>query len=114
MSLKLSTLICLLRILAAAPEPRAFAAPISHSGAQYYANATDIVSSEILESPFPYNFPDQRDDGNLFPIPDCNGLVLEEATVDYLQEAMKKGQLTSRDIALCYIQRIHQTNDYTK
>ena len=91
---------------------RAHATAVSH-GAQY-SNASDLILSQTLESPFPYDFPDERDPGNLFPMPECNGLVLEEATVDFLQHAMEKGQLTSTDIALCYLQRIYQTNGYTK
>ncbi|CAD6587828.1 MAG: hypothetical protein ASARMPREDX12_003019 [Alectoria sarmentosa] len=50
---------------------------------------------------------------NLFPMLDCHGVVLEEATVDQLQDAMNMGQLTSTTIALCYLQRIYQTDEYT-
>ncbi len=115
MSLKLSIFsTCLLRLLAGAAELRLSAKGVSTNGAQYYDNATDIVTSENLETPFPFYFPDDRDLDNLFPMPDCNGLILEEATVDYLQNAMNKGQLTSTKIALCYLQRIYQTNGYTK
>ena len=115
MSLKLSILYtCLLRLLAGAAEPRLSAKGVSPNGAQYYDNATDLVASENLETPFPFYFPDDRAPDNLFPMPDCNGFILEEATVDYLQNAMNKGQLTSTKIALCYLQRIYQTNGYTK
>ena len=79
-----------------------------------YSNASDLILSQHLESPFPYEFPDEKDPDNLFPMPECNGLVLEEATVDFLQHAMQSGQLTSTSIALCYLQRIYQTNGYTK
>ena len=81
---------------------------------QYSAHATDLVPSENLESPFPYYFPELGHFDNLFPMPDCNGVVLEEATVDQLQDAMSEGHLTSAKIALCYLQRISQTDDYTK
>lgn len=47
-------------------------------------------------------------------MPDCNGFVLEEATIDQLQDAMGKGQLTSLQIALCYLQRVQQTDEYVK
>ena len=50
----------------------------------------------------------------LFPMPDCNGVALEEATVDALQDAMNKGHLTSTMLAMCYMQRVHQTNGYIK
>ena len=115
MSLKLSILYTyLLRLLAGATELRLSAKGVSPNGAQYYDNATDLVTSENLETPFPFYFPDDRDLNNLFPMPNCHGLILEEATVDDLQNAMNKGLLTSTKIALCYLQRIYQTNDYTK
>ncbi|KAF6239883.1 hypothetical protein HO173_002430 [Letharia columbiana] len=101
-----------LGLLAGTSELRAFATEVSH-GAQYYGNETNLVLSEDLNSPFPYDFPNYKHLDNLFPMPACNGLVLEEATVDYLQNAMKEGQLTSTMIALCYLQRIYQTNEYT-
>ena len=91
---------------------RAYATAVSH-GAQY-SNTSNLVLSQILDSPFPYDFPDERTPENLFPMSECNGLVLEEATVDFLQHAMETGQLTSTSIALCYLQRIYQTNGYTK
>ena len=91
---------------------RGYAMAVSH-GAQY-SNASDLILSQILDSPFPYDFPDERTPDNLFPMPECNSLVLEEATVDFLQHAMEKGQLTSTTIALCYLQRVYQTNGYTK
>lgn len=114
MSRRLSILyLYVLGLLAGTSELRAFATEVSH-GAQYYGNDTNLVPSEDLSSPFPYDFPNYKHLDNLFPMPDCNGLVLEEATVDYLQNAMKKGKLTSTMVALCYFQRIYQTNEYTK
>ena len=104
----------LLRLLANGTRNRAFATAVGHDALQYSANATDLVHAENLESPLPYYFPDQRDLVNLFPMPDCHGVTLEEATVDQLQAAMNKGQLTSAKIALCYLQRIYQTDDYSK
>ena len=105
--------ICLLQLLACKTGSRGFATDIKHREL-YYGNATDIIPSEILESPFPYNFPDARAPENPFPMPDCDGFVLEEATVDLLQDAMNKGQLTCTKIVLCYLQRIYQTNEYAK
>ena len=102
----------LLNVFIANSSLRAYATAVSH-GAQY-SNASDPILSETLDSPFPYDFPDDRDPEKLFPMPECDGLVLEEATVDFLQHAMESGQLTSTTIALCYLQRIYQTNSYTK
>ncbi len=101
-------------LLATITKHGALATVVSYTAPKYSANATELIPSENLDSPFPFYFPDQRDVENLFPMPDCNGVVLEEATVDQLQDAMNKGQLTSTQIALCYLQRIYQTNSYTK
>lgn len=115
MSQTLSILgVCLLRLLASTTRLRALAIEVSHGALQYSANATNLVPSENLELPFPYYFPDLTHPDDLFPMPDCNGVVLEEATVDQLQAAMNRGQLTSAKIASCYLQRIYQTNEYTK
>ena len=100
--------VCLLPLLTA------FATDVSYGTTQYSSNATNLVSSEDLESPFPYYFPNQINTDNLFPMPRCNGVILEEATVDQLQDAMSKGHLTSTKIAKCYMQRIQQTNQYIK
>ena len=106
--------VCLLHLLTTNTRYYALATAISHVAPRYSTNASDLVSSQDLESPFPYYFPDERNVDNLFPMPDCNGVVLEETTVDALQDAMSKGHLTSTQIAMCYMQRIHQTNGYIK
>ena len=78
-------------------------------------NASSLAMSEILDSPFPYNFPVLgQNSAELFPMPHCNGITLEEATIDQLQDAMEKGRLTSVQIAVCYLQRIWQTDEYVK
>ena len=105
--------ICLLHFLACKTGSRGFATDVRHRGL-YYGSTTDIIPSESLESPFPYNFPDARAPENPFPMPDCDGLILEEATVDLLQDAMNKGHLTCTKIVLCYLQRMYQTNEYAK
>lgn len=106
--------LCLLRLLATTTRYCAFAAVISYDEPPYSINASYLVSSQDLESPLPYYFPDEKNLGELFPMPDCNGIVLEEATIDFVQEAINKGHLTSTKIALCYLQRIYQTNGYTE
>ena len=76
---------------------------------------SNAPTPETLATPFPYYFPKLgQNAADLFPMPDCNGFVLEEATIDQLQDAMGKGQLTSLQIALCYLQRIQQTDEYVK
>ena len=50
----------------------------------------------------------------LFPMPLCNGFKLEEATVDQMQAAMERGQITSQQLVICYLQRMYQTESYIK
>ncbi len=77
-------------------------------------NASYLVSSQTLEAPFPYYFPNVEDPTALFPMLPCDGFTLEEATIDQLQDAMSNGRLTSSRLLLCYLQRIYQTDDYIK
>ena len=104
----------LLPLLATTTRYFAFATVVSRETPRYSINASDFVSSQDLESPLPYYFPNQEAVEDLFPMPDCNGIILEEATIDQLQDAMIQGHLTSTKIALCYLQRFYQTNGYTK
>ena len=81
-------------------------------------NNSNPVSTQDLSSPFPYEFPYLGNvsdvDAQRFPMPTCNSIVLEEATIDQLQEAMSTARLTAVQIALCYLQRIYQTDSYVK
>lgn len=73
------------------------------------------LSSEyqVLKSPFPYDFPNQNAaEAHLFPMPKCHGVTIEEASIDQLQQYMSDGKLTSQRLAVCYLQRIWQTDDY--
>lgn len=57
-----------------------------------------------------------RDDNStgdgLFPMPLCNGIKIEDATIEELQRWMTLGQLSSQDLVSCYVARIEQTNPY--
>jgi amidase len=86
-----------------------------------YENQTTQAShigSQVLDSPSPYDFPvlqnGSYEDIGQFPMPLCYGITLEEATVDQLQDYMANGNLTSVQIATCYVQRILQTDEYTR
>lgn len=50
----------------------------------------------------------------LFPMTECFGFKLEEASIDEMQSAMEKGELTSVQLLLCYMMRAHQTQEYIK
>lgn len=45
-----------------------------------------------------------------FPMPLCNGVDIEDATINTLQQWMILGKLTSQDLVQCYLARIEQTN----
>jgi amidase len=51
---------------------------------------------------------------DLFPMADCNGFKLEEATFTEMQDAMKSGKLTSVQLVTCYLIRTYQTEEYIK
>ena len=71
-------------------------------------------ASQTLSEPFPYDFPNANaiNETDLFPMPQCHGITIEEATIDQLQEYLSQGNLTSQQLAVCYLQRIWQTDDY--
>ena len=78
-------------------------------------NASSLATSQILQDPFPYDFPNENAAPvALFPMPSCHGFTLEEATIDHLQHAMSNGKLTSVNILNCYLARVTQTNGYIK
>jgi len=74
----------------------------------------DLATSQVLENPSPYYFPNQNDPSTLFPMESCNGVTLEEATVDQLQDYMSNGKITASQLAMCYLQRQYQTESYVK
>lgn len=79
------------------------------------AGSAIAVSTPTWGGDFPV-FPLQEysETEKLFPMASCNGFKLEEATIDQMQEAMKKGKLTSQQLVICYLQRQYQTDDYIK
>lgn len=91
---------------------------IAGSAANPIYNFSLTVQSQVLDSPYPYEFPVLQDgslaDSGQFPMPLCYGLTLEEATIDQIQQAMSKGQLSSVKLALCYLKRIYQTDGYIR
>ncbi len=69
-------------------------------------------TSETVPSPFPLQ--GNADTPGLFPMPPCGSFTLEEATIDQMQQAMRKGTLTSQQLVLCYLQRTYQTEEYIR
>ena len=79
------------------------------------SNATGFANSQILQNPFPHYFPQESaSPAQLFALPTCNGVKIEEATIDDLQTFMANGSLTSVQLVTCYMQRSYQTAEYIK
>lgn len=86
------------------------------------------VTAEAASSPFgvhndaladwvtPPLIPLMEDAGtpDLFPMGDCFGFKLEEATIDEIQKAMGDGKLTSVQLVMCCMVRAYQTEQYIK
>jgi amidase len=81
-------------------------------------NASGLAMTQVLESPYPFVFPVLQDgalaESGLFPMPSCHGFTLEEATIDQMQDALSNGNITSVELALCYLKRIYQTDGYIR
>ncbi|KAG6304107.1 hypothetical protein E4U09_000016 [Claviceps aff. purpurea] len=78
-----------------------------------YATAEAYWSDGIFDLT-PDLIPSQDKAGSegLFPMADCHGFALEEATIDEMQEAMGNGSLTSVQLLHCYMMRTFQTQQY--
>ena len=80
------------------------------------ASHSTNLTNQNLDSPYPYEFPILAPSTDVFnqpfPMPQCNGVTLEEATIDQLQEAMADGRLTSLQICACFLLRILQVDSY--
>lgn len=77
-------------------------------------NLTYLPAVNSPQQPYPYDFPPQEAAGTsaLFPVPPCSGVTLEEATIDQLQEYMRRGTLTSVELLKCYLRRARQVDGY--
>lgn len=74
-----------------------------------------LVAQQIDTRPFPYDFPKLGVNGaDLFPMRDCRGFQLEEASIDEIQAELKAGRLTGVQLLQCYLERIYQVQPYTK
>ncbi|KZM26220.1 Amidase [Ascochyta rabiei] len=78
-------------------------------------NASSISNVDPLQQPYPYYFPPQHAEGTpaLFPMPKCQGITLEEATIDQLSGHMRDGTLTSVQLLRCCLRRVRQVDEYT-
>lgn len=74
---------------------------------------SSVAAEQLLADVFPYEFPDLSA-ANRFPMESCHGVMLEEATVDQLQDYMTQGVLSSVKIVECYLNRRLQVDQYLK
>lgn len=83
-------------------------------GEMSWAYNESILGVDPLQDPYPYYFPliHNADTPNLFPMPPCHGVKLDEATVDQLQGYLSDGLLTSARLLQCYLRRIRQVDEY--
>jgi hypothetical protein len=51
---------------------------------------------------------------NPFPMPECHGFRLEEASIDTIQQTLHSGRLTSRQLIQCYVERVNEVNIYMR
>ena len=77
-------------------------------------SSSGILEVNPLQQPYPYYFPLHNAENStaLFPMPACQGINLEEATIDQLSGYMSEGLITSTQILRCYLQRVHQVDNY--
>lgn len=73
-----------------------------------------LGENPTFEPQFYFPLAENANSPALFPMPACNGVVLEEATIDQLQDAMVQNKLTAVQLAICYLQRAYQVDKYIK
>lgn len=72
---------------------------------------TDVSAQNTYDELFTKR--DTAQGENVFPMPQCGGLIIEEATIDELQDYMTLGKLTSVELTKCYLDRYLQLNSFT-
>ena len=73
------------------------------------------MDAQTLQDPFPYFFPEQNvAPAQLFAMPLCQGVKIEDASIDELQGLLADGTLSSVDLVNCYTERSRQTGQYIK
>lgn len=83
-------------------------------GRPAWAQNMSVLAIDPLQTPYPYYFPstDDVDTPELFPMPSCNSITLEEATIDQLRGYLDNGTLTSAQLLRCYVKRMRQVDEY--
>ncbi|KAF2641810.1 glutamyl-tRNA amidotransferase subunit A [Massarina eburnea CBS 473.64] len=94
--------------------PTIVAAVVLLLGSVTGAQNASVLGADPLQAPYPYYFPPigSANSTELFPMPSCHGVRLEEATIDRLQSHMSNGTLTSVQLLRCYLKRVRQVDKY--
>jgi amidase len=73
----------------------------------------NIMRNLLHQEPYPYSsLQDAANTSELFSMPTCGSVVLEEATIDQLAGYMSTGRLTSVQILECYMERFNQVDEF--
>jgi amidase len=73
----------------------------------------NVLRNLSPQEPYPYSsLQDAANVSELFSMPTCGDIVLEEATIDQLAGYMSTGRLTSVQILECYMERFHQVDEF--
>lgn len=72
--------------------------------------STAVFALLGLESVTQVNLTTDDTAEHVFSMPLCNGVNIEDATVQSLQRSLTLGHLSSYDLVQCYLARIDQTN----
>ncbi|KAM0721230.1 hypothetical protein Q7P37_003518 [Cladosporium fusiforme] len=67
------------------------------------------IPVEIASTSTPYS---NSTNAKWHSMPPCNGVIVEDATIDELQHYLTSGNLSSVQLVTCFMQRIFQTNPY--
>ena len=81
-------------------------------------NISQIPASQLLSHDFLYRYPLENVSVNavmtLNTLDLCNGIDIEEATIDQLQANMMEEKLSSVQLTTCYMNRVFQIEKYIK
>jgi amidase len=73
----------------------------------------NVMRNLLHQETYPYSsLQDAANMSELFSMPTCGSIVLEEATIDQLAGYMSTGRLTSVQILECYMERFHQVDEF--
>ncbi|KAL8709204.1 MAG: hypothetical protein Q9225_007489 [Loekoesia sp. 1 TL-2023] len=92
--------------------------PTSGNEAHNISVAKDLLGSRLLNHSFLIQYPSENVTTSsakaLNTLDLCNGVSIEEATIDKLQSYLSDGKLTSVQLTTCYMQRVFQVERYIK